>query len=406
MTDNQTSKDKLYTSDKRIVFWVKLLRHDKDVIIKDSGPGVKDQQAIKDIIPVNREHILRFISSLNAQGLTSFRQLGYVTKLKTLSSLCPKDFKEYTKQDIENVMSDLRRVKPNSKTNVYSPHSINSFISGLKTFFRWMYDCEKGDPTPKIVSWLEKKKIPNNLRKEDLLTFDEVKRMCNATTNVMHKALIMCLYEGGMRAGELRSMTIRDVIFTTDYEVEITVRGKMEKTQGDRIIYLYKSYNALKSWVDMHPSNHDINAPLWINTTNRKGRYGVVIKHDNLNFIIKNLSKNAGIEKRVFPHLFRHSRATELYDEVGEAIAKDFLGHSPDSAMASVYKHFNHDNIRDAMRKNNGISAGIKQEKIQEEKDAQLRKLMRLAEMIERSPEIMRILESKTWQEKQIERLV
>jgi len=65
--------------------------------------------------------------------------------------------------------------------------------------------------------------------------------------------------------------------------------------------------------------------------------------------LVKEVAKRAGIEKKIWPYLFRHSRGTQLYKKYGEAIAKKYMGHSPNSRMAAVYNHLNDEDVYEAL---------------------------------------------------------
>ncbi len=49
------------------------------------------------------------------------------------------------------------------------------------------------------------------------------------------------------------------------------------------------------------------------------------------------MAKAAGIEKRVHPHLFRHTTATQLSKVWGESMMRTYLGWEPSSPMPSLY---------------------------------------------------------------------
>jgi hypothetical protein len=51
------------------------------------------------------------------------------------------------------------------------------------------------------------------------------------------------------------------------------------------------------------------------------------------------LASEAGVNKRINPHLFRHSRATSLANKLTEAQMKEFFGWVQGSDMAVVYVH-------------------------------------------------------------------
>ncbi len=51
------------------------------------------------------------------------------------------------------------------------------------------------------------------------------------------------------------------------------------------------------------------------------------------------IAKRAGIKKRIYPHLFRHTRATRLLAKVPESIGAKYMGWVNGSKMVGVYVH-------------------------------------------------------------------
>jgi ribosomal protein L40E len=75
--------------------------------------------------------------------------------------------------------------------------------------------------------------------------------------------------------------------------------------------------------------------------------------------------KKAGIKKRIFPHLFRHRRATYLANHLTEAQMKEFFGWVQGSDMAEIYVHLSGRDVDNALLKVYGIN---KPETIKESK--------------------------------------
>jgi hypothetical protein len=70
-------------------------------------------------------------------------------------------------------------------------------------------------------------------------------------------------------------------------------------------------------------------------------------------FILKKLVKNHPEQwkgRKLYPHLFRHSRLTELArGKFNEAQIRKFAGWSADSTMAKIYFHLNDEDIKNIM---------------------------------------------------------
>jgi len=74
---------------------------------------------------------------------------------------------------------------------------------------------------------------------------------------------------------------------------------------------------------------------------NSKGSKGLDLKtrEEIKNYYLKNIAKNAGIEKNVYPHIFRHSLATILLGNGADVrIVQEILGHS-NITTTEIYTH-------------------------------------------------------------------
>jgi len=74
--------------------------------------------------------------------------------------------------------------------------------------------------------------------------------------------------------------------------------------------------------------------------------------------LLRGIARKAGIKKRVHPHLFRHSRLTELAKAgIGESILKEFAGWTQRSEQPAIYVHLSGKNVDTALLRFNGIQS-------------------------------------------------
>jgi len=165
---------------------------------------------------------------------------------------------------------------------------------------------------------------------EQLLTEDEVKRMIQVAANPRDRAFVAVLYESGCRIGEMLSLRVKNITFDR-YGAAIAV-PHFCKT-GMRRVRIISSVPYLTEWLNRHPDQGNPEAYLW------QSREGTQLSYPRARHILSDLARKAGIGKRVFPHLFRHSRATHLANHLTEAQMKEYFGWVQDSEMASVYVH-------------------------------------------------------------------
>ena len=230
-----------------------------------------------------------------------------------------KDLDKVTKDDIKGLIAKLNSMP-------YSEWTKQFYRVSLRKFFKWL---RKSEDYPDEVRWL-KTTVRNNHTKlpEEILTQEEVKRLIMGAFGVRDRALVSFLYESGCRVGELLGLRIKDVEFD-DYGAKVMLSGKT----GMRRVRIVSSAPLLAEWINRHRMNSDPEAPLWINANGKQLGYRSVRR------ILKSAAKRAGIKKRVYPHLLRHSRATHLANHLTEAQMKEYLGWVQSSKMASIYVH-------------------------------------------------------------------
>ncbi len=293
---------------------------------------------------INQDN-LEILKGYDSQGIlqqvtTGTRQQRLIT-LRQLALFVKKNFKDMDKEDIEKFFSSLG----NLQNKTWSTKG--AFI---KSFFKWLY---KSDEYPQNVKWIKTTvKNKNHKLPSDLLTKNEIKAMADMTGNLSDKAFIMVLYDSACRINEILNLKIKDVSFD-QYGSVIVVDGKT----GMRRIRLIESSPDLLKWINNHPKKQERDEPLFIYLSD-KNRYKLFTKgisYDSAKIIIKAIAKRAGIKKRVHPHLFRHSRLTELAKILSESELKKFAGWTGSSTMAGIYVHLSGADIDNKMLERYGL---------------------------------------------------
>jgi len=155
----------------------------------------------------------------------------------------------------------------------------------------------------------------------------EIKAFLDALKSPKHRAIAMVLYSGGLRVTEAASLKVSDI----DSD-----RGQIHIRQGkgrkDRYVMLSPVIlNVLREYVRVERP-HDWRFP----AGHRRDRH---ITSRTIQQQVSKAAKAAGIEKRVTPHMLRHSFATHL-PEAGTDLRyiQELLGHSKISTTV-IYTH-------------------------------------------------------------------
>jgi len=288
----------------------------------------------------NKRLINEFLQSCKAEGLSKHRITKYLYMLARLAEMLRKDFKQTNKHDMEKLVANIEG------SDSWSEWTKHDYKVTIKKFYKWLNGSEE---YPSTVKWI-KTTMKNNRKMlpENLLTMEQLQALANATTNLRDKALIMCLYESGCRIGEFLGIKIKH-IEKNDYGLKIMLYGKT----GSRRILLISSASLLSEWLEVHPEKDNPEAWVWcgIGYTNK----GKMLSYPATKKLIKDLCLKIGIKVRIYPHLFRHSRATELAKTLTEAQLCEFFGWTQGSNMPATYVHLSGRDTDEAILKANKV---------------------------------------------------
>ncbi len=278
----------------------------------------------KEIDERTKNLIERYREKANSGSLSESTVINTISAVKTFKVfLGAKPLDRVTDRDVDRFFSSER-----VKTLKESSQGVLKLR--LRSFYRYL----NGGETPEFVSHLKVRKLGQKspVKPKDILSEEEVLSMIKTCQIPLERAVISVLYESACRRGELLNLTIGDVIID-DKGAIIQVDGKT----GERTIRLIHSVPFLQQWLNHHPQGDDKKNklfPLW---------------EPDLFSLIKRASKEAGIERRVWVHLFRHSRLTHLAKHLTESELKVFAGWKAHSNMASVYVHLNGHDLDDKL---------------------------------------------------------
>lgn len=302
---------------------------------------------IKKLLPVQTEKIVEFDRVNQANDLSELTRRAYLRELFFLAKKINKPFEEMTKEELMDFLSEM--------SGRLRPHTVWKTKRVFKTFFKFVY---KTDECPDVVRWM-KSGISNRHREATIkiITDEERKRLLQACKNQRDRAMLTFLDQTGCRASEMTMTRIGD-ISTSGNENYITITLGQGKT-GRRRIIITEGISEIILWLNMHPLKHDPNAPLFVCfSDNHKYKK---LGGSGLTNIFTRIKDNARIERRIYPHLFRHTRAT-IAGKVwnwNEARMRVFFGWTKTSPMPSLYTHINDEDVIELSL----IEAGLKNKK-------------------------------------------
>lgn len=249
-----------------------------------------------------------------------------ITNTRTLERLAGKPI-----DDALESMNDVHLIAERiAAPGKYTPATQSDLRLMLKLLWKAAHGYE-GEDRPKEVRWI-KVGVPRKDRKHPKrITEDELKRMLKVA-GVRDRAILQLLYETGLRPSEILALKKSDLEFITE-GVRVHV-PEGTKTGARDILAAGDAEPALANWINAHPIKaHDA---LLFPSEYGRGNF----RHmgtANLNKQIKEIAKNAGIERRLKTYDFRHTAATINAKIFSDASLKTYMGWTPDSKMAAVY---------------------------------------------------------------------
>ena len=234
---------------------------------------------------------------------------NYIDSNRAMIDFAKKEPEQIAEDDVKSFMAEKLSGKASS--------SVILFLSALKYAYS---NILKKDITAGIKRPKKEKRIPNVLTKE------EVKKLLDACKNRKSRLMLSLLYAAGFRVSELVSLKHSDLSFD-----EKTGHIRQAKGKKDRIFNIPNFLmDALKEQAEMQKQSGQE-----FLFSGARGR----LTERNIQKIVKNAAKKAGIQKDVHPHTLRHSFATHLL-ESGTDIRyiQALLGHSSISTT-EIYTH-------------------------------------------------------------------
>lgn len=201
-----------------------------------------------------------------------------------------KDLEEITANDIRIYLYTTQRQR-----NI-SDRTLDSRRAAIHAFFTWAAD--EGYIGKNPCRAIKKIKYERIERKG--LTAIELEQVRMACKNIREKALIEFLYSTGARVTETCNIKISEVDFDKG---EVLLYGKGNK---HRISYL--SAKAILYLVEYLKSRDDQSEYLFVS----ERRPHNSLKKEAIERVIRNLGKRSNIGRDLYPHLFRHTVATDM----------------------------------------------------------------------------------------------
>ena len=251
------------------------------------------------------------------------------------------EYLEYIKENNINLLkinyNDIKEYLKylNNKKDINS--TISRKISALRGFYKFLQNNNKIENNPFALINLPKKekKLPRFFFYNELEELFNTPKL-NTPLGQRDRLILEMLYATGVRVSELVNIKVKDI--SSDNTIKILGKGNKERIVrfGDYCSEILKMYLN-----DGHYKLNGSSEYLFLNNNGQK------LTDRGVRYLLDKIISKTTIEKKISPHMIRHSFATHLLNEGCDILTvQELLGHESLTAT-SIYTHITNDRLKD-----------------------------------------------------------
>lgn len=271
------------------------------------------------------DNIKLYLAAIKLEGYSPYTIKGYELELNKFAKYIKKRTADINSADIRVYLAQFENLQTST---------IGHKLTILKSFFGWLAGEEiiQKDPTVKLKTPKEKKRIPK------ALTIEELEMLREGCQSNRQRALIEVLYATGCRLSEIHDLDISSIDHQS-MSAQVIGKGNKERT----VYFSFRAMYHLKKYLE---SRTDDNPALFITQVKPYRR----LSKRGIQREVSKIAEQAGL-KNVSPHVLRHTFATLTLNNGAElAAVQALLGHeSPDTTL--VYAQLTEDKKYEAHKK-------------------------------------------------------
>ena len=299
---------------------------------------VEQKRQFLEYLEIERGRSVKTIENYD-RYLDRFFEYADVKKVSQITEKQVRDFRLYLNRQPGTKVGG--RVEPMKR------RTQNYYLIALRAFLKFLRSRGIEAISPERI---ELAKVPE--RSIDLISSAELKRLMNAPDvktleGKRDKAILELLFSTGLRISELCGLSIDDVDLTRD---EFSVRGK-----GDKIRVVFISDSARAAVRNYLKARKDLDGAMFVRYGRKANDGGDLrLSPRAVQRLIKKYAAEAGITRKVTPHVIRHSFATDLLSNGADLRSvQALLGHA-NIGTTQVYTHVTDKHLREVHKKFHG----------------------------------------------------
>ena len=338
-------------------------------------------------ILINKNHdivipVRKYLNYLKATGKSPNTIRSYCFHLKAFFSFLEELSLEYNTVDTDTLVSFiqwLRKPIRSMQVDFLYPEdsvcdqTVNTIIAAISSFYQYVCRME-GFRNPVIYAAVPipangykgflihtgRKMVSKNLLKRNTIKRivttipeDKFKDFFSCIRSLRDKLIVLLMFEGGLRVGEVLSMWIDDLLL---WDKRIRILPKDDLPNGARVKSRVERFVDISSQLaqllddyllfkrpDCHDTSHLFVMEKGLNT-------GKPLTYDTVYKMFKYYSRISGIH--LHPHVLRHSHATALIRAGWDAsFVQRRLGHAQVQTTINTYVHLSDEDLKQSYQK-------------------------------------------------------
>jgi integrase/recombinase XerD len=227
--------------------------------------------------------------------------------------------------------------------------SINRFTSAIKGFYKYCaIEYQMNNPLTDIKSFKVARKLPKAISVEEVEALLRATGSLSTSSSLRDRLIIELLYGTGARVAELVGIDISDITEESLDGEDVTILKLRGKGSKERLVPIGKfAVSALDDYlVRLRPAllakNSQNERALFLNNRGKR------LTRQSAWTTVLSAAKEAGLQGRVSPHVFRHSYATHLLDGGADIrVVQELLGHAS-VTTTQIYTLITIDKVRES----------------------------------------------------------
>lgn len=257
----------------------------------------------------DNEHVIKiFLASKKLEGCKDSTLIQYKLSACQFFTQVQKNYRDVTKDDVKLYIA--YRMKAVKQTTLLNTKR------NLSSFFSWLHNEGYITQNPITKGGIRVDEIENIH-----LTLEEEVKVRDVQKSIRDQALIDFLFSTGVRVGELVSLNISDIDFSTS---TVTFRGEKGNRKFRTVILDARAKSHLCDYLELRD---DCNPALFVTDRIYAGTPRR-LSSEAIEKITKTVGYKAGLKKKLTVHVFRRTLATKLADSgCPLEVIQGLLGH-------------------------------------------------------------------------------